>query len=404
MLARLRTPWTHLAVALGGVLAVTWLGLVDVAWTDYDTEALPAMNALASGDFGGFLAQAPAYGGSLILRAPFALAASALGGGETAVWRAVSIPCVLAVVVIALLLAGRMQREGRSRGACLLVVALAVANPITVKALEIGHPEELLCAALAIGAVMAAAREKALLAAVLLGLAMATKAWAILAVGPVLLALPGRRILALCVAGAVTSAILAPLLLGGSSESVVHAARQTGAYFHPWQVWWPLGEVTNLDLLGEFRAGARAAPPWLSPLTHPLIAFLVVPLSLLYQRRNKGKLGGEQLLALLALLLLLRCILDPWNNVYYELPFLLALLAWEALCRPARPPVLTLGATLATWITFEYLHGMHPDLLFATTMAWTLPLAAWLARELFAPGLQLPRRRRAPEAADAAYA
>ena len=401
VLARLRMQWTHLAVALGGVFAVAWLGLIDFAWSDYDTEALPALNALTSGDVSGFVSQAPAYGGSLVLRAPFALAASALGGGELAVFRAVSIPCAVAVAILGLVLAGRMARDGRSRGACLLVVALAAANPVTVKALEIGHPEELLCAALAIGAVMAAARERVLLAAVLLGLAMATKAWAVLAIGPVLLALPGRRVFALCVAGSVTSAILAPLMLGGSSEAVVHAARQTGGYFHPWQIWWPLGEVTNIDVFGEFRAGARAAPAWLSPLTHPLIAFLVIPFSLLYQRRNKGKLGGEQLLALLALLLLLRCVLDPWNNVYYELPFLLSLLAWETLCRTWRPPVLTLAATMATWITFEFMRGQHPDLLFAATMAWTLPLAAYLARELFTPGLRLPRRRRA---ASTAYA
>jgi len=390
--------WTHLAVALGGVLAVTWLGLIDFAWTDYDIEARPAVDALTSGDVG-FLGQAPAYGGSLILRAPFALAASALGGGDLAVFRAVSIPCAMAVAILGLVIAGRMLREGRSRGACLLVVALAAANPVTITALEIGHPEELLCGALAIGAVMAAAREKTLAAAVLLGLALATKAWAVLAIGPVLLALPARRLLALCVAGTVCSVILAPLMLGGSSDTVVHAARQTGAFFHPWQVWWPLGEVTNLDVMGEFRAGARAAPAWLSPISHPLIALLAVPLSLMYRRRNKGNLGGEQLLALLALLLLLRCMLDPWNNVYYQLPFLLSLLAWEALCRAERPPLLTMGATLATWIVFEYLHDQHPDLLFAAAMAWMAPLAAWLARECFAPGLRLPRRRRAAQPA-----
>ena len=64
--------------------------------------------------------------------------------------------------------------------------------------------------------------------------------------------------------------------------------------------------------------------------------------------RAAPRFGGEQLLLLLALLLLLRCVLDPWNVVYYELPFLLALLCWEALCRPERPPVLALAASLAT--------------------------------------------------------
>ena len=83
---------------------------------------------------------------------------------------------------------------------------LCVANPVTLRALEIGHPEELLCAAFAIGAVLAASDRRTVLAAVLLGLAIASKAWAVLAIGPVLLALPGRRVLALAIAGTVTAA------------------------------------------------------------------------------------------------------------------------------------------------------------------------------------------------------
>ncbi len=404
MLARLRTRWSLVAVALGGIAVLAWLGLTDFAWTDYDREAAPAMKALSAGDVSGFLEQAPAYGGSLILRAPFALAASALGGGELAVFRAVSIPCLVAGAILALVLAGRMLRSGRAHGACVLVVLLAAANPIAIKALEIGHPEELLCAALAICAVLAAARERVLLAAVLLGLAIASKAWAVLAIGPVLLALPGRRLLALAVAGTVCAAIVAPLMLAGSGDAVVHGARMTGGIFTPWQVWWPLGDVTNIGVDGSFHAGARAAPVWLQQLTHPLIALLVVPLSLLYWRRNRGDLAPrpEHVLGLLALLLLLRCILDPWNTSYYELPFLLALLSWEALCRPSRPPVLTLAATAATWVTFVSLRNADPDLLCAVMLAWSLPLAAWLARELFAPGLRLPRRRRS--AAHTAYA
>jgi hypothetical protein len=399
VLVRLRTRSDQVAVALLGVVALAWLGLSGFAWNDYDTEAAPALRALAGGDVAGFLAQAPAYGGSLILRAPFALATSWLGGGELAVFRAVSIPCLLAVAVLALVLADRMLRAGRSRGACLLVVALAAGNPVALRALEVGHPEELLCAALAIGAVLAATRERTLLAAVLLGLAIASKAWAVLAIGPVLLALPGRRLLALGVAGAVCALVVGPILLAGTGDAVVHGARQTGAIFNPWQVWWPLGDVTNVGFDGSVHAGARAAPGWLQPLTHPLIALLVVPLSLLYRRRDASA-ARHQVLGLLALLLLLRCVLDPWNTAYYELPFLLALLSWEALCRPSRPPVLTLAATVAVWVTFVSLRDADPNLLCAVMLAWSLPLAAWLARELFAPGLALLRTGRAARAPD----
>ena len=73
------------------------------------------------------------------------------------------------------------------------MVGLCAANPITLRALDIGHPEELLGAVLCAGAVLAALRGRATLAGVLLGLAMANKAWAVLAIGPVLLALPERR-------------------------------------------------------------------------------------------------------------------------------------------------------------------------------------------------------------------
>jgi hypothetical protein len=88
--------------------------------------------------------------------------------------------------------------------------------------------------------------------------------------------------------------------------------------------------------------------------------------------------------------------LDPWNFVYYELPFILALLSWEALRRPERPPVLALGATAATWFTFmELPQWASPDMQFFVFVSWTLPLAAWLAREVYVPAVPRPARRRA---------
>ena len=123
-----------------------------------------------------------------------------------------------------------------------------------------------------------------------------------------------------------------------------------------------------------------------------------MPLSLLYHRRHRDAPGGEQVLVLLALLLLLRCVLDPWNTVYYQLPFLLALVSWEALCRPWQPPLLTLGTTLAVWVTFVQLRSADPNVLCALFLVWSLPLTAWLARETFAPGALL-RVRRSPERA-----
>ena len=396
--ARARSEWPWWVAALACAALMARLSLHGFAWSDYDAEVSAAFKALVAGDVGAFLAQAPAYGGSLVLRAPFAGAVAAFGGGELAVYRAVSIPGLLAVAVLAVALVRRLAQRGRSTGVRALVVGLCVANPVTLRALEIGHPEELLCAALAIGAVLAAVDRRALLAAILLGLAIATKPWAVLAIGPVLLALPRGRPRALAIAGSVTLAVLAPIALAGAHGTLVVGASTTGEIFVPWQLFWFLGESGHVVIGGDGLpkpAGYRVPPEWLSPLTHPAIALLVVPLSLAWARvhRPARRGGGEALLALLALLLLLRCVLDPWNVVYYELPFLLALLSWEALCRPQRPPVVALAATVVVWVTFERAPDwLSPDLQCVFFLAWSLPLAAWLGRTVFGPA---PAERRA---------
>ncbi len=282
MLERLRAEWQYWAIIAVGGVVLAWLGLQDFAFTDYDVEVSAAYRSLIEGDFSAFLQQVPAYGGSMVLRLPFSAAAAALGGGEIAVYRAVSIPGLVCIGVLAIALARCMTERGSSHGMRLLVVALCAVNPITLQALQIGHPEELMCTAFAIGALLAASRDRPLLAAVLLGLAIGTKAWAVLAIGPVLLALPGRRIFVLTIAGAITGLVMLPLLLAGSADQIVHGARQTGILFNPWQIWWPLGDVVNVGYDGQPKPGARFAPAWLMQITHPLIALLVVPLSLLW--------------------------------------------------------------------------------------------------------------------------
>ena len=393
---RLRSDWTWWLGALTGVAVLAWLALQGFAWSDYDAEASAAFRALSAGDIGGFLAQVPAYGGSLVLRAPFAGAAAALGGGELAIYRVVSIVCMFAGAVLGVALARKMGARGATREARALVLALCVVNPLTLRALQIGHPEELLCAAFAIGAVLAAIDRHTVVAAVLLGLAIATKSWAVLAIGPVLLALPARRLLALAIAGAVTLVVLLPIVLAqapaaGSPGALIDGARVTGQLFVPAHVFWFLGDAsqTVIGVTGVVKpAGWRAAPEWLSPLTHPLIAFLVVPLSLAWAwvHRAAADRGGERVLLLLALLFLLRCALDPWNNVYYELPLVLTLVCWEARNRPQRPPIIALAVTALVWVTFESApRWLSPDMQSVFFLAWALPLMAWLAREAYAP-------------------
>jgi hypothetical protein len=402
VLARVRSESPWWAAALAVALTMCWLTLQGFAWNDYDTEVSAAFTSLIAGDVPGFLSQVPGYGGSLVLRAPLAGLVAALGGGELAVYRAVSIPCVLALAVLGVMLVRRMGARGRTIGARALVLGLCVANPVTLRALEMGHPEELLCAVFAIAALLAALDARTVLAAVLLGLAIATKSWAVLAIGPVALALPGRRLFALALAGATTVVVLVPILLAGSHSAMIAGASRTGQIFVPWQAFWFLGQTGHVVIGGNGLpkpAGYRVPPEWLSPLTHPAIAVLVVPLSLAWARVHRAlpRFGGEQVFLLLALLLLLRCLLDPWNVVYYELPFLLALLTWETLCRPERPPVLALAASAITWVTFERAPGwLSPDMQCVFLLAWALPLAAYLARTAFWPSA--PAERAAPAA------
>jgi len=293
--------------------------------------------------------------------------------------------------MLGVVLVRRIADRGGSRGVRALVLALCVVNPVTLRMLEMGHPEEMLTATLAIAAVLAGGARRTLLAAVLLGFAIATKAWAVLAIGPVLLALPGARVRTLLISGAIAAAVMAPLLLSGSPASLARGAAATGSVIStPFQVFWPLGETGHVILGNDGQAkpaGWRLPPSWLSPLTHPLIAFMVVPLSLLFWRRSRDAppASSEQMLGLLALLFLLRCVLDPWNVVYYELPFLLALLAWESLRRPDRLPVLSLALTALVWLTFMKLPSWtSPDVQCFVFLGWALPLTGWLAREVFA--------------------
>src|ERR687885_769394 len=69
--------------------------------------------------------------------------------------------------------------RGLGRGTAAMVLLLCAANPITWRAFEMGHPEELLGGVLCVGAVLAATGRRPGCAGLLLGLAIANKAWAV---------------------------------------------------------------------------------------------------------------------------------------------------------------------------------------------------------------------------------
>jgi hypothetical protein len=395
MRSRVRENALPAAAAGVAIFVVAWLALYGWAWTDYDDEARPALDALVNGHFLHFLQIAPAYGGSLLMRSPFVLVTHLLGGRELAMYRAAAAPCLLASAVFGVWLVAHMRGLGRNRNAMALALVLCVANPITLPALEFGHPEELLGAVLCVAAVLAAMRGRPIWAGALLGLAIANKQWALVAAGPVLLALPDRRPRALLSAVAVAGAFAAPFLLAGSAgfTAVVKSgtASNTSPIFQPWQAWWFFGSHGHIvrGLYGAIKVGYRSPPGWIEGIAHPLIVAVTVPLTLLcaWLRRRGLRRPPHEALLLLVLLLLLRCVLDPWDISYYSLPLLFALLVWETLTF-ARPPVLALAASFAAWFVFQWTtRHLSADMQALTFLAVAIPAVLTAAVALYTPAL-----------------
>jgi len=199
--------------------------------------------------------------------------------------------------------------------------------------------------------------------------------------------------------------VLAPLALVGSSGFLAGTravASSPSAIFQPWQVWWFFGHHGALvhGLYGVPKPGYRAAPGWTGVVSHPLILLVgaALPAALWLRRRaapgssvprqparaRAGILSRRDVLLALALLLLLRCVLDTWDAAYYPIPFVLALLTWETLGPADRVPVLALCSSVLAWVSFQWL-GAHasPDAQAAFFLAWTLPLAGVLGTSLF---------------------
>jgi hypothetical protein len=388
-------------LAVAGSAVMAWLGLSEMAWGgDYEHEARPAFEAIAHGHLLSFLRLAPAYGGSLIERAPFALLPGLWGGGEESVYRMVALPCLIAGAGLGLWLVAQARAQNRSAIAIGAVLALCVVNPLTVRALELGHPEELLGAVLCVSGVLLAQRGRAVPAGIVLGLAIANKEWALLAIGPVLLALPSRRVAMLLCAGAAAALVLAPLALvggGGFVSGAGASAAPSATIFQPMQIFWFLGELGGSGRLLEA----------IGTISHPLVIAVAVPLTALAWRTRRragdgsspeerpGGAGGSRrpadALLLLSLLLLLRCMLDTWDNVYYPLPFVIALLVWET-CSLRRAPLLALSSTVIVWINGWLSLHSAADFQAAFFLAWSVPLAVSLGTMLYLSGRAVPWR------------
>ena len=365
---------------------------------DYPFDARPGIDALADLDFGAFVESSPLMGPfSLFLRAPFVALSDAFGGSELWDYRLGIVPCLLVAAGLALLVAWLARRRGQAALYCVALVWFWVIGPVNEDALIGGHPEEFLAGSLAVSAVIAAVLDRTILAAVLLGLAVATKQWALVAVAPTLVAAPRAHLRLGLVALGIAVILYLPQAAGNwsgfkdqtssAADASVGTTDHASAPAKELTIWWPLltrKEQRLNDGVENITWTRYEAPFLLRRYARPGIVVAAVLLSLLYLRRRRER-PAEDALALLALAFLLRCLLDPYDAFYYHVPFFMALSAWEVMSRRS-VPVLAVVAALATWV----MSGQHLDLergdQFAYAyLAWSVPLAALLTLIVFAP-------------------
>lgn len=348
---------------------------------DFYTEAWPSYRLLDHGHFLAFLRAGPAYVGSLLMRAPFALAASAFGAAPRTVYFVTALPCVVAPAMLAgFLAANRSEHPGEDRvdrsGRGLRPIDLFMIMPPAVVALIDGHPEDILGATLCVSAVLFAQRGWGKAAGFAVGVALINKPWAVVVVPLVFAVMPADRRLAglitmVVTAGAVMIPVTAiraasPGSAGGSLGSV-----SVGIFLVPQLLWW---------------FGRNS---WVAREAHVLLVVVIWFVTAVWwwaRVRGRGRVPRlEEALLALALVFFLRAALDPWDNLYYFAPFMLTLTVYEE--PPGFPRLTWLYVILLVIVVpaAGVLSGLGADGHAAVFTAFALITIAWLIRRLFLP-------------------
>ena len=393
--------------ALGTASAIAAMYLVVSVWhryarmNDFRSEAWPAYRALEHWHVLQFLRLSPAYVGSLVLRAPFLALAGLLGSGWRAAYFATALPCVIAAPVLGLWLSSQPRlRMGSGLASRISPIVLCAVNPIVIVCIGFGHAEDVLGASLCVAAVVLAVRGSGGWAGLLVGLAVVNKSWALVAVPVVLAVMPsGQRRALMIIVGTAASILLPVLIVRQTSLGAGGAATSLGS------------STGNLFLVPQllFWLGKRS---WIVHDAHVLIVVVAFACAgawwWLRGRRTPRTTEPTEALLLLMLVFFLRAALDPWDNLYYQTPFLFALMAYES----RRPPRLTsfysialllivppeiLGGTRA-FAAARYAALALPTILILGLRVY-LPPERWAAlRRAISPG----RRRAAAAGATAA--
>lgn len=220
-------------------------------------------------------------------------------------------PILLAGFVTLLRVSGRGRRRWELLGVCVLACTPAVADPL----IEFFHPEDLVAMGLILLGLAAAIRQRWLVTGICVGLACCTKQYSLLALAPLLVAVPRRDRWRLLVAvTAVAAAVLVPfvLLVGRGALDAIAATIAT-----------PGGTPTlvgRLHLHGfELVAASRALP----------LALAAGVAAWARSRLGPALYGPRPLVALLAVSLALRLVFEVNLYGYYFMATAVALVALD---------------------------------------------------------------------------
>ena len=346
-------------MAAAGCATIAWLGLYGFAWNDYEIEARPAFEALVARPRRGVPA-ARAGLRRLADRARAVRAAARAVGRR----RARGLPHGRAALPARRGRARRVarradartrpSRRSRARSRWGLRRQPDHAAGARTRATPRSCSAPCLCVAAVLLAGLGDGRAHPLLAGAALGLAIANKEWALLALGPGAARAP-RPAPAALPGGATRVAARDPRAAGARrigrlrGEHACGAAPAPSAIFQPWQVWWFFGHHGALvhGLFGAPKPGYRVGPGMDrrdQPSADPARRRWRSRLALWLRSRGSGSLSVQDALLALALVLLLRCVLDTWDTVYYPLPFVLRAARLGGRAPGRRPPLLALLA------------------------------------------------------------
>jgi hypothetical protein len=314
-------------------------------WVAVDAARYVANGAL------GFVYESSRYLTALplypILLAPLVAVGEALGLSEppapTATMYLLLAPVTVGLAAPLLHQVRGLLRDAGAPGPALAVqvwTALLAAAPMLV---VWGHGEDALALLALLAAIRLSCRERAVAAGLLLGFAIASKQWAVLALPALLARSPSGERSRLAAASLALPATLALFVLA------VDWPHASGALLHP----------PNYPGYGHAAlwVDSRAATVVTAPFRAGVLIVAVV-----LAGRASGRTSPSRLLAVLGLTLLVRLAFEPVVHVYYLAPGLCLLLLHERVAtgRCARPAVL--GSLLLAWFP------VHP----APLLWWTV--------------------------------